>query len=232
MIKPPNTMSYVVSILKKPLNLSDHLGKSRSEYNISDMKLAQHYSNYQEIIEKNKVRPRLPSPPLKSKNTYFCDTHKNEMNRQKKFNSNPRKKKKKKTLRWSDATIFRSKSFDHLEIMRSSFSCNCQQSSNECHVTRKQKQENCQKPHDHNKDHDDTGIIKKSKSLGNLVENQRNKSDKECVRYLNCDSLSHIEYYDKLLGQLFLNQQPRNSKYKGSLPNLSFQSFSISTETG
>ena len=86
----------LVSILKKTDWKScqdvSRRPKERSEY--SDQVLAQHYENYREIIENIKTRPRLPLPPVTTFNI------------------------KRKSITWSEASLKRAASCDHLETMR------------------------------------------------------------------------------------------------------------------
>ena len=90
-------MSHLVSILKKTgwkscQDLSSESagsGRERSEY--SNLALARHHDNYQEILENIKTRPRLPLPPVAQQ---------------------------RKNIRWRDNLSSRTSSLNHLATMR------------------------------------------------------------------------------------------------------------------
>ena len=145
--------------------------RARSEY--SDMMLAEQFTNPQEILDKIRVRPRLASPsPVRP-----------EVTRQ----SVRRVKRRQKRLRWSDASMARSASSDHLATMRSSCHCNCDLE-------------------------DRRGM---SLSVGSLCDVLEERQDtrvqkKDCVKnisrvkseehvYVNCDSGDHTEAYNSLM---------------------------------
>lgn len=90
-------MTPVIGILKRSRNdVTSRTPRPRSLY--SDMVLAEQYTNYLEIIDNIKTRPRMPSP----------------------VNS------RSKAVRWSDRTnMARSASFDHLLTMREACQCSC-----------------------------------------------------------------------------------------------------------
>ena len=149
--------------------------RARSEY--SDMVLAEQFTNPQEILDKIRVRPRLASPsPVRP-----------EVTRQ----SVRRVKRRQKRLRWSDASMARSASSDHLATMRSSCHCNCDledrrgmslsvgslcdmlEERQECHVTTRVQKKEC-------------------------VKNISRVKSEEHV-YVNCDSGDHTEAYNSLM---------------------------------
>ena len=92
-------------------NNSDHPESRRARSEYSDMMLAEQFTNPQAILDRIRVRPRLASPsPVRP-----------EVTRQ----SLRRIKRRQKRLRWSDASMARSASSDHLTNMRSSCQCSC-----------------------------------------------------------------------------------------------------------
>ena len=104
----------MTEIMGPPISiLKQGVVRTRSEY--SDHVLAQHYTNYLDIIENIRTRPRLPSP--ESPPMLMVQ----DCNKQR-----TRRRKSKKKLRWSDANMSRSKSHDHLDNMRSSCKCVCE----------------------------------------------------------------------------------------------------------
>ena len=99
-------MSHLVSILKKTgwkscQDLrSDPTGSGRERSEYSDLALARHYENYQEILENIKTRPRLPLPPAGQQRLRL------------------RRKNVRKNIRWRDSDSSRASSLDHLASMR------------------------------------------------------------------------------------------------------------------
>ena len=177
----------VMGILRKS-NIGDHreMRRVRSEY--SDMVLAEQFTNHQEILDKIRVRPRLASPsPLTP-----------EVMRQ----SVRRVKRRQKRLRWSDASMARSASSEHLAAMRSSCLCNCDledrrgmsrsvgslydlvEERQDCHVDRVQS--------------------------GDCAENMQRVKSEDHV-YVNCDPGDHVEAYNSLMRLLMLRGQAQRT---------------------
>ena len=92
-------------------DLTEHPETRRARSLYSDMMLAEQFTNPQAILDRIRVRPRLASPsPVRP-----------EVTRP----SVRRVKRRQKRLRWSDASMARSASSDHLAAMRSSCHCSC-----------------------------------------------------------------------------------------------------------
>ena len=179
-----------MGILRKS-NIGDHreMRRARSEY--SDMVLAEQFTNHQEILEKIRVRPRLASPV-------------SEVTRP----SVRRVKRRQKRLRWSDASMARSASSDHLASMRSSCHCNCDledrrgmsrsmgslydmvEERQDCHVDRVQS--------------------------GDCAENMKRVKSEDHV-YVNCESGDHVEAYNSLMRLLMMRGQAQRT-YRRKTP--------------
>ena len=176
-----------MGILRRSRDVQDGAEMRRARSLYSDLVLAEHFSNPQEILDKIRVRPRLASPPP-------------EVTRQ----SVRRVKRRQQRLRWSDASMARSASSEHLATMRASCSCSCGLED------RRGMSRSVGNLYDLVEERDECHV--KSRNNFNSEENiTRVKSEDH--DYVNCDTMEHMEAYNSLMS--ILRQQQERSKRSG-----------------